>query len=332
MRRETEGQARKGWRTKPAIRIVLGLLSVLAVPSCQDFHGPDGVPHFPSGDSRESIQEGELTMRDGEELLVNYQKPFQSRPRLVIVELVQSRFDMKPYNKNDFQFLQQEAAYFKIQNTHAEQGRGAWALVKWRAEGVLATGQPAGRNAGLILPAQNSQAAQARLIATIQKAGGQVVRNPPGGPIVVVDLHSTGVTDADLEPLQGLTTLSTLNLYGTKIADAGLKYVSGLTNLQILYLNETAVTDAGLPYLQKLTHLRELGLNRTHVTDAGLSSLKGLINLSSLTLSGPQITDQGLVQLKGLPNLRQLFLSGTSVTPAGVQELKKAIPKIQVIQ
>jgi hypothetical protein len=312
--------------------LVFLLLSLLAVPACQEFHAPAEVPRFfPSG-SNEGLQEGELTLRDGEEVLVNYQKPFLSRPRLVIVELVQSQFDVKPYSKNDFRFLQQEADYFKIQNMHGEPGRGAWATLKWRAEGVLARGQPGGTPAGPALSAQNSQAAQAQLIARIKKLGGQVVQNPTGGPIVVVDLHRTGATDADLEPLQGLTTLSTLNLYGTKITDAGLKYVSGLTNLQILYLNETAVTDAGLPYLQKLTKLRELGLNRTHVTDAGLPYLKGLANLSSLTLSGPQITDQGLAQLKGLSTLRQLFLSGTSVTPAGVQELKKALPKVQVIQ
>jgi hypothetical protein len=330
---ETEAHSRRGWRIRPSIGILLGFLSVLAVPSCQDLRGPEGVPHFPPTDSRESIQEGEATLRDGEEMWIGYPKPFQSPPRLVIVELLQSHFEEKPYNKSDFQLVQHEARYFILQNTHAEQGRGAWATVKWRAQGILASGQPAGTNGGPAHAAQDSQAAQAQLIARIKQAGGQVVLNPPdGGLIVVVDLHRTGVTDADLEPLQGLTSLHTLNLYGTQVTDAGLKYVGGLTSLQTLYLNETAVTDAGLPSLQRLTNLRELGLNRTHVTDAGLPYLRGLSNLSSLTFSGVQITDRGLAELKGLPNLRQLFLSGTSVTPTGVQDLKRALPKIQIIQ
>jgi hypothetical protein len=266
-------------------------------------------------------------------MFVGYQKPFQAPPRLVIVELLQSRVEEKPYRKSNFQFVRQEATYFTIRNTHAEQGSGCWATVKWRAEGILASGAPVNTGAALTPTAQNSKATQAQLIARIKKAGGNVVVNPPAdGPIVVVDLHRTGVTDADLEPLQGLPHLCTLNLYGTKITDAGLKYISGLATLQTVYLNNTPVTDAGLQHLQKLVNLRELGLHQTHVTDAGLASLKGLTSLSDLSLSGPQISDQGLMQLKGLFNLRHLFLSGTSVTPAGVYDLKRVLPKLQVIQ
>jgi hypothetical protein len=333
MNAETTTHSRRRRLHKECARLLLWLFGLLAAPSCQDFLAPEGIPSFSPSDRRSSVQEGELTLRDGEEMFFGYQKPFQAPPRLVIVELLQSRFEAKPYHKSDFQFVCQEATYFKIRNLHAEQGSGCWATVKWRAEGILASGAPVKTGTAPTPPAQDSKTAQAQLIARIKKAGGNVVVNPPAvGPVVVIDLHRTAVTDADLAPLQGLPHLCTLNLYGTKITDAGLKYISGLTTLQTLYLNNTPVTDAGLPHLQKLVNLRELGLHQTHVTDVGLASLKSLTSLSELSLSGVQISDQGLMQLKGLFNLRHLFLTGTSVTPAGVYDLKRALPKLQVIQ
>jgi hypothetical protein len=280
---------------------------------------------FPFGNS--GVQEGEQTLRDGEEVSVTYPKAYQSPPRLVIVEFRQSWFKDRPYSKSDFNFVQQTATGFRVVNNHPEPGRGA-ATFKWRAEGVLAAEQPAPPT--LLTP----KATQDQLVTAIKALGGSVTidQGNPARPVIVVDLHHQRVTDAQLESLRALTSLRSLNLSGTHVTDEGMKVVGGLAKLQTLQLNDTAVGDAGLAQLKGLTELRELGLYHTHVTDDGLTYLKGLTNLHDLTLGGPRVTDQGIGELTGLHNLRHLVLGGTGVTRAKVQELKKAMPKTEIVQ
>jgi hypothetical protein len=310
------------WHRELGIRLLLGLCSLFAAPACQDFPGAGPRPAFLPFDLRSHVQEGEITLRDGEETPIRYPKPFQTPPRLVLVELRQSQFTDKPYRKADFQVVRQDASGFTVRNGHAERTPDSWATVKWRAEGPLAEHPPAG-----------AAAAPGSLSDRVAHLGGKVTLDPalPGGPVVAIDLHQTPAGDADLERLRGLTSLRTLNLYGTRVTDAGLHHLSGLTGLQVLHLNDTRVTDEGLQHLQGLAQLRELGLYRTGVTDAGLVSLRGLSSLQSLTLSGAAITDQGLGQLRSLRGLKQLFLYDTRVTAAGVADLKRALPTVQVI-
>jgi hypothetical protein len=170
-------------------------------------------------------------------------------------------------------------------------------------------------------------------VAFIQRWGGTAERNP-GSPDAVVglDLHSTRVTDKDLEVLAYFPQLVRLNLYATPITDAGMPNLAGLTALQVLYLNSTAVGDAGLAHLQKLAALKELGLYNTRVTDQGLASVSGLPALERLTLHGSGITDAGLARLKAAKHLTYLLLSNTAVTDAGVAELKRALPKLQIVR
>jgi hypothetical protein len=313
-----------GWRRGLGARLVLGLWSLFAAASCQNFPGTDPRPAFLPFDLRSHVQEGEVTLRDGEETLVRYVRPFQEPPRLVLVELRQSQFAEKPYRKADFQIVRQDATGFTVRNGHGERPADSWAIIKWRAEGTPADHPPA---------AAPAPAAPESLSDRVARLGGKVTRDPalPGGPVVGIDLHGTQTGDADLEPLRGLTSLRTLNLYGTRVTDAGLQHLSGLTGLQALHLNDTRVTDEGLRHLQGLAQLRELGLYRTGVTDAGLSTLRGLNGLQSLTLSGAAITDRGLDPLKGVRALKQLFLYDTRVTAAGVAELKRALPNVQVL-
>ena len=61
----------------------------------------------------------------------------------------------------------------------------------------------------------------------------------------------TGVTDAGLANLEGLTKLQSLNLAKTKVTDAGLEHLKTLTALRSLDVSETAVTDAGKKGLQQ---------------------------------------------------------------------------------
>ncbi|MFL5242974.1 MAG: leucine-rich repeat domain-containing protein [Gemmataceae bacterium] len=326
-RSEASGRRRGREKTIWSLLLMLGVL-----PSCRDLRLPNAGSLFELAPAT-AVLEGEATLGDGDDTQVSFKTAFQSPPRVTIVELRQSKFDKKPFASSDFHIVQVESTYFKIQNKHSEQRLGSWATVKWRAVGIKASEnqEDSISKSGALGP--TGKLTQEQIIARIKRIGGTVAVYPlSGGAIIGVDLHRTAATDADLERLQGLSALRTLNLYGTHITDAGLKSIGGLAGLQVLYLNETAVTDAGLAVLQGLTHLTELGLHGTHVTDEGIFYLRNLVNLQSLTLSGAEITDRGLLQLKVLHDLKKLVLSHTSVTASGVQELKSALPRVQVIR
>lgn len=333
MRKETEGYSGPGWARPLGIGTSLLLFALLGVLSRQDIPRAEAGPLLPWLDPRSNVEQGEVTLPDGKETQVRYKKVFQSPPHLVVVEFRGASFLEKPYAKSDFQIMKEDAKYFKIRNNHPEMGRGSWATIKWRAEGVLASDQSARTGAGLGPLGQNGKTTKEDIVAWVKKEGGTTLVDGhlPGYPIVSIDLPHTAVTDADLELFRDLTYLHTLNLFGTRITDAGLGHLTRLTGLQKLYLNETAVTDAGLPQLQGLTGLQALGLNNTQVTDAGLIYLRSLTNLRELALSGPKITDRGLRELKGLRNLKHLYLNHTSVTPAGLEELRKALPGIKAL-
>jgi hypothetical protein len=316
-------------------RLALALLTC-TVASCQGIAPPVDGPHFPP-DARLTAQEGEVTVWEGDELLVRYPKVYQAPPRLVLVEFRQSwTRDNKPYSRNDILFLDQKGNGFKVVNNHPGPGRASVATIKWRAEGVLAAEQPAAtRPAGLAQLAQPAQAVTPeQLVEAIKAAGGSVAIDPvaPTHPVLGVDLHHTRVTDAELALLAALPRLRSLTLSGTAVTDASLNTVAGLSGLQTLLLNETRVTDAGLVQLQRLPDLKVLSLYHTQVTDEGLAALKDVKNLQDLTLSGPRITDRGLAHLAGVRNLRHLYLSQTGVSKTGAQQLKKALPKVEIVQ
>jgi hypothetical protein len=95
-----------------------------------------------------------------------------------------------------------------------------------------------------------------------------------GGVIDYVELRGTAVTDAGLEPLNGLPHLRQLRLDGSEVSDAGLEHLKSLTELNYLDLSNTRVTDAGLEHLKGLPHLQVLILKQTRVTDAGAEKLR----------------------------------------------------------
>jgi Leucine-rich repeat (LRR) protein len=262
-----------------------------------------------------------VTVRDGEEVQVYYAFQFESAPRLTIKEINQCWWKVKPYQPPDFEFVKQDAGFFKILNNHGERDQGSWAVITWRAEGIRVSETPL-----------SSKSLRDQLFTRITNLGGKASPDShlADAPVLSIDLHNTRTTDADLAMLQGLSKLTNLNLYGTKITDAGLSHIGELRALEILNLNETSTTDSGLPALQRFIRLRELSLARTRVTDAGLPSLAGLVELRQLTLNGTQITDAGLVHLKKLRNLRHLYLLRTSITPAGAAEMQRVIHDLKV--
>ena len=108
-----------------------------------------------------------------------------------------------------------------------------------------------------------------------------------------------------LEPLKGLTTLSSLDLLDAA-GITSLEPLKELTNLSSLDLSyATGITS--LEPLKGLTNLSSLNLrNATGITS--LEPLKGLTELSSLTLINVTgITS--LEPLKGLTNLSKLYLN-----------------------
>jgi Leucine Rich repeats (2 copies) len=133
-----------------------------------------------------------------------------------------------------------------------------------------------------------------------------------------LDLTSTGITD--LQPLTGLTSLSSLSLGHSGITS--LEPLRGLTSLSSLNLTSTGIID--LEPLRGLTSLSWLDLSSTGITD--LEPLRGLTRMSWLDLSSTGITE--LEPLKGLTSLSSLDLSGatgiTSLEPLeGLSNLKE---------
>ena len=147
-----------------------------------------------------------------------------------------------------------------------------------------------------------------------------------------LDLGNTKVSDAGLEHLKGLTQLQSLDLCNPKISDAGLEHLKGLTQLQGLYLLTAQVSDSGLEHLKGLTQLQWLNLGYTKVSDAGLEHLKGLTQLQWLDLIDTKVSDAGLEHLKGLTQLQMLLLDNTKVSDAGVKKFQQALPKCVILR
>jgi len=94
---------------------------------------------------------------------------------------------------------------------------------------------------------------KANIIAEIERLGGKYWSDGTVAyqALVGVNLSFRDVSDADLEQLKGLTSLTYLDLSGTKVTDAGLKHLKGLSSLQTLYLAGTKVTHVGADRLKK---------------------------------------------------------------------------------
>jgi uncharacterized protein (TIGR03067 family) len=170
-----------------------------------------------------------------------------------------------------------------------------------------------------------------KIIAAIQKLGGAVELDAklPGQPIVKIDLHGSGVTDADLVKLKPLAELHVLDLRLTKISDAGVAHLQGLKQLRFVNLFRTPVSDAALKSLTGNTQLETLLVGGTKITNAGLAHLAAFPRLKKLSVFDTQIGDDGLQHLMGLSNLEVLLVGKSRVTDAGTQAIQKALPKVR---
>ena len=120
----------------------------------------------------------------------------------------------------------------------------------------------------------------------------------------------------DLEYLQALKNMSTLELYETGISD--IAALSGLNNLKSLNLGQTQVSN--ISALRTMKHLKSLSLFRTQVTD--ITPLEGLSELAELDLSSTEVSD--IAPVKKMFNLTKLDLSCTPVADISVvSELRR---------
>ena len=139
----------------------------------------------------------------------------------------------------------------------------------------------------------------------------------------LLDLSSTGVTDANLSYIEGIYSLEELDLFNTPITDRALVHVAGLSNLKSLSLAWTQVTNAGLEHLANLANLEVLDLGKIRITDKGLQNLISLTNLKMLDVEETAITKTGLELITRLPYIEGLSIYHTKVTSEGLQYLAR---------
>jgi hypothetical protein len=99
--------------------------------------------------------------------------------------------------------------------------------------------------------------------------------------------------------------LRLLEIGTTGVTDAGLRHLGRFPRLRILFLTDASITDAGAAVLATLKELAVLDLKGTKITDATLERLADLTRLQLLRVEETQVTPAGIQKLKhALPNLK----------------------------
>ena len=166
---------------------------------------------------------------------------------------------------------------------------------------------------------------------------------------VNLQLSGKNLTDDDIEVLDQMTNLMTLNLRNNPMINipnlisvlsrlmtvthftldnneiTDISPLSELTNLNSLHLDSNKITD--LSHLGKMINLEHLYLRNNQITD--LFPLEELTNLKYLYLQNNQITD--LSPLKKLTNLEYLYLFNNPISLKQMDEFKKALPNCKII-
>ena len=177
-------------------------------------------------------------------------------------------------------------------------------------------------------PSGAAQDDSARIAASIETAGGSVVRDRTGH-IVDVSLARTWATDADVERVAAIKTVRRLDLSLTYASDRGVERLKALDRLEELNLSSAEfITDAAIAFLRGHRQLRTLNLRGTDVTDTSLSYVAELPQLQSLDISFTQISDVGLEHLASLARLEELNLGGNKISGVGLHVLK-LLPKLK---
>ncbi|MEI6846780.1 MAG: COR domain-containing protein [Chlorobiaceae bacterium] len=129
--------------------------------------------------------------------------------------------------------------------------------------------------------------------------------------ITVIGLYGCSIMNLDriIEPLFGLSHLSTLEVRNNQISDLGP--LSSLLSLSTLDVSSNQIRDLGP--LSGLSHLSILGVSANQISDLG--PLSSLLNLSTLGVAFNQISNLG--PLSGLSNLSTLGVSWNQIRDLG---------------
>jgi hypothetical protein len=100
--------------------------------------------------------------------------------------------------------------------------------------------------------------------------------------------------------------LRVLYLPGSGLTDAELAGLKGLTRLEALDLSDNPqVTDKGMATVKGFERLQYLALGKTGITDKGVTELKGLDGLRTLHVGGTKVTGEAADKFADeMPNLR----------------------------
>jgi len=163
------------------------------------------------------------------------------------------------------------------------------------------------------------------------------------------------ITDATLEHLCHLKSLTYLFATSISITSQAIEQFNQMPNLKRLYISNTEIRQDSLLKLKHLHEYTELGIgdlgrvdkvlkklanskvlvvlsvDHADLTDDDLKVIGTMTELTSLTMdNNPKVTNQGLRNLLPLKNLKWLRMAGTSITPAAISDLKK-FPKLESI-
>lgn len=161
-----------------------------------------------------------------------------------------------------------------------------------------------------------------------------------------IDLLHTGVNDAVLAKVQGLTNLQNIDFGGTIVTGKPLAGFSimprvhtvgfggDLMNVDVAHLNRfpnlkhawigwNPYGDTGLANLPLLPELELLVCEHTQIQGSGFPSLNRFQKLRVLNFSDTLVDDEGLQKLPVLPGLTELRLANTSLTDASVLHLSQ---------
>jgi len=139
------------------------------------------------------------------------------------------------------------------------------------------------------------------------------------------------LNDFNMNSLEVLTGLRSLNVADMRISDESMKVIRGLTELETLDLSRTLVSSAGMKELRTLDSLRDLRLAQVDgVDDQAVAAFVEMDRLETLDLAETQISDRSLPDLGRIKNLKKVFVGGSRVTAEGVAEFRRQRPQVQI--
>lgn len=138
------------------------------------------------------------------------------------------------------------------------------------------------------------------IVARLKKAGVMIVPVAQNSNYLSVNFVTVTTGADSLVKLLGSLQeqIVWLKLDHTMISDAAMESIARLTTLTRLQLSNTDITDKGITSLQTLSGLQSLNLTGTKVTAEGIGQLKGLKRLKNLYLyqTGVKNTDWSSLQ------------------------------------